>query len=328
MSDDDPALDPHNSSTTDKHREIERSLGISIALNAIIFVVELVGGLLTNSLALISDALHNLSDSFALILSYAASKIVLWKSNSQKSYGYVRIEIFVAFINAIALVLIGLYIMYEAVQRFIAPEPVAGGWMLVIAAIGFVANTAATLLLKQHAHRDLNVRSAYLHLLTDALESLAVIVVGALIFLGHWYVLDPIISIAIGMFIIKSAWDVVAETVHLLTEGTPRGIDLNQVATFIQSLPGVESVHHLHIWGLSSRVRALSAHVVVQDQLISDGAAITSQLEKDLEHRFGINHPTLQLESAVCADQGVVVDINTSRLNGGVNNDNSSIHAK
>jgi cobalt-zinc-cadmium efflux system protein len=310
MSDDDRALDPHNSSTTDKHGEIEKSLGISIALNAIIFVVELVGGLLTNSLALISDALHNLSDSFALILSYAASRIVLWKSNSQKSYGYVRIEIFVAFINAIALVLIGLYIMYEAVQRFVAPEPVAGGWMLVIAAIGFVANTAATLLLKQHAHHDLNVKSAYLHLLTDALESLAVIVVGALIFLGHWYILDPIISIAIGLFIIKSAWGIVAETVHLLTEGTPRGIDLNEVGRFIHSVPGVENVHHLHIWGLSSRVRALSAHVVVQDQLISDGAAITSQLKKELEHRFGINHPTLQLESAVCADQGVVVDIN------------------
>ena len=172
----------------DERLEMEKRLGISIALNAIIFVVELIGGIFTNSLALISDALHNLSDFFALILSYGASKIVVWKSNSQKTYGYVRIELFVAFINAVALVLIGLYIIYEAVQRFITPRPVAGGWMLVIAAIGFMANTAATFLLKQHAHHDLNVKSAYLHLLTDAIESLAVIIVGVLIAWQQWYI--------------------------------------------------------------------------------------------------------------------------------------------
>lgn len=274
--------DSNADSRDDSHeqRDIQKNLTISIFLNALIFVIELVGGLLTNSLALISDALHNLSDFFALILSYAASRIVLWKSNSEKSYGYVRIEIFVAFVNAMALVLIGLYIIYEAVQRFIAPEPVAGRWMLAIAAVGFIANTVATLLLKQHAHHDLNVKSAYLHLLTDALESLAVIVVGALIVWQHWYILDPIISIAIALFIIKSACGIVAETVHLLTEGTPRGIDLNEVAEFIRSMPGIENVHHVHICGLSSRVRALSAHVLVQDQLISRAAAMTLQMEK------------------------------------------------
>jgi cobalt-zinc-cadmium efflux system protein len=271
-----------------------------------------VGGLLTNSLALISDSLHNLSDFFALILSYIASRVVQWKSNSEKSYGYVRVEIFVAFINSMALVLIGIYIIYEGIQRFAHPEPVAGGWMLIIAAVGFVVNTAATLLLKTHAHHDLNMKSAYLHLLTDAIESLAVVVVAGVIAWKDWRVLDPLISIAIGLFIIKSAWSIVAETVHILTEGTPRGIDLHEVAAFIQSFPGVENVHHLHIWGLSSRMRALSAHVVVRDQLISASDNIRSQLEKELGNRFGINHPTLQLESSVCEDQGVVVDIHPS----------------
>jgi cobalt-zinc-cadmium efflux system protein len=309
MSDDNHAIEPHYSSTADEQHKIEKSLGISIALNAVIFIIELVGGIFTNSLALISDSLHNLSDFFALILSFIASKVVRWKSNSEKSYGYVRIEIFVAFINAMALVLIGMYVIYEGIQRFAHPEPVAGGWMLIIASIGFVANTTATLLLKTHVHHDLNMKSAYLHLLTDALESLAVVVIAVLITWKDWRLLDPLISIVIGLFIIKSAWSIISETVHILTEGTPRGIDLDEVAAFIQSFPGIENVHHLHIWGLSSRVRALSAHVVVQDQLISNGSKISSQLEQELEHRFGINHPTLQLESKVCPYQGTIVDV-------------------
>ncbi len=291
-----------------------KRLVIAIILNAVIFIVEFVGGFLTNSLALISDSLHNLSDFFALILSYIALRVVQWKSNSEKSYGYVRVEIFVAFINATALVLIGLYVIYEGIQRFAHPEPVVGGWMLIIAVIGFVVNTAATLLLKAHAHHDLNMKSAYLHLLTDALESLAVVVVAGIIAWKDWRVLDPLVSIAIGLFIIKSAWSILAETVHILTEGTPRGIDLHEVAAYIQSFPGVENVHHLHIWGLSSRVRALSAHIVVQDQLISKGNKISSQLEQEMEHRFGIDHPTIQLESSVCEEQGIVVDIHPSLL--------------
>jgi cobalt-zinc-cadmium efflux system protein len=291
-----------------------KRLVIAIILNAVIFIVEFVGGFLTNSLALISDSLHNLSDFFALILSYIALRVVQWKSNSEKSYGYVRVEIFVAFINATALVLIGMYIIYQGIQRFAHPEPVAGGWMLIIAIVGFVVNTAATLLLKTHVHHDLNLKSAYLHLLTDAVESLAVVVVAGIIAWKDWRILDPIVSIGIGLFIIKSAWSILAETVHILTEGTPRGIDLHEVAAYIQSFPGVENVHHLHIWGLSSRVRALSAHIVVQDQLISKGNKISSQLEQELEHRFGINHPTIQLESSVCGDQGVVVDMHPSLL--------------
>ncbi|MGD0590092.1 MAG: cation diffusion facilitator family transporter [Bacteroidota bacterium] len=218
MSDDSHTLGVYNSIATEEQHKIEKSLGISIALNAIIFIVELVGGILTNSLALISDSLHNLSDFFALILSYIALKVVQCKSNSGKSYGYVRIKIFVAFINALALVLIGLYVTYEGIHRFTHPEPVAGGGMLIIAIIGFVVNTTAALLLKTHAHHDLNMKSAYLHLFTDALESLAVVVVAGLIAWKDWRILDPLISIAIGLFIIKNAWSIVAKTVYILTE--------------------------------------------------------------------------------------------------------------
>jgi cobalt-zinc-cadmium efflux system protein len=286
-----------------------RPLIIAIFLNAFIFIVEFVGGLFTNSLALISDALHNLSDFFALILSYFASKAVLWKANPNKSYGYVRIEIFVAFINSITLVVIGGYIVHQGIYRYLHPEPIAGAWMIIIAVIGFLANTASTLLLRKDAHRDLNVKSAYLHLLTDAIESLAVVIVGILIYWLHWSALDPIISVGIGIFVIRSAWNILIETINVLTEGTPRGIDIEDVAQFIRSFPEVENVHHIHVWSLSSQFRALSAHLVIKDQLISEGCSITKRIEQALHDRFKINHPTLQLESEVCAEQDMIVDI-------------------
>jgi cobalt-zinc-cadmium efflux system protein len=291
------------------HTTTDRHLGIAIILNAIIFVVELVGGLLTNSLALISDAMHNLSDFFALILSYIASKVVLWKSNSQKSYGYARIEIFAAFVNALTLVLIGGYIIYEGINRFLHPEPIIGMWMILVALVGLIANTISTLMLRKDAHHDLNAKSAYLHLLTDAIESLAVVVVGILIYWQGWYILDPIISIAIGIFVIKSAWSILVETVNILTEGTPTGIDLEEVAKFIRLFPGIENVHHLHIWSLSSQFRALSAHLVVKDRLISKGCEITKNIEEALHRQFNIDHPTLQLESEICHKQETIVDI-------------------
>lgn len=284
-----------------------KRLLIAIGLNGFIFIVELIGGLLINSLALISDAMHNLSDFLALILSYVATHIFIWKSNSKKSYGYVRIEIFIAFINSLILVLIGSYIIYEAINRLHNPKEVPGLWMILIASSAFVINTISTLLLRKDAHHDLNVKSAYLHLLTDALESLAVVITGVLIYLKEWYLLDPIISIAIGVFVIKSAWSILTETVHILTEGTPKGINLEEVADFIRSIPEVKNVHHLHIWSLSSQFRALSAHIVVEDQYISQGCKIIKHIENELHNKFNINHPTLQLESETCPNQDTIV---------------------
>lgn len=290
-----------------------KRLIIAMILNAIIFVIEFAGGLLTNSLALVSDAIHNLSDFFALVLSYIATKVVLWKSNSQKSYGYVRVEIFIAFINALTLVAVGGYIIYKGIHRLFYPEPILGIWMITIAVIGFIANTGSALLLRKDAHKDLNAKSAYLHLFTDAVESLAVVVAGLLIYWRQWYLLDPIISIGIGFFVMKSAWNVLIEAINILTEGTPKGIDLDDVAQFIRSFPEVENIHHIHIWNISSQFRALSAHLVVKDRLISEGCMITKRLEDALHERFKINHPTFQLESEICADQDTIVDVHQTR---------------
>jgi cobalt-zinc-cadmium efflux system protein len=295
--------DPIHSTTSGKR------LWTAIVLNASICLVEIAGGILTNSLALVSDAIHNLSDVLALVLSYVASKVVLWESNPQKSYGYVRVEIFVAFINALTLVAIGGYIIYEGIRRFFSPEPVLGAWMIIVAAVGLAANAISTILLRKDAHRDLNTKSAYLHLLTDAIESLAVVVVGIAITWKGWYILDPLISAGIGIFVMKSAWDMLSETVNILTEGTPKGVDLDEVARFIRSFPGILNVHHVHIWSLSSQFRALSAHLVVADSSISEARVITDKLEEGLLKKFDINHPTLQLESEVCKEQGTLVDL-------------------
>lgn len=290
------------------HSHPTKHFGLAILINTVIFLVELIGGLLTNSLALISDAFHNLSDVVALILSFGAARLARKKSSAEKTYGYGRFEILAALINAVTLVGIGGYIIYEGIVRLMNPAPVAGKWMIIIAVVGFLANTASALLLRGDAKQNLNSRSAYLHLMTDAIESLGVIVVGILIYWKGWYLLDPLVSIIIGIFIIKSTWEILSETVQMLTEGTPKSISLHAVADFMLAFPGIENIHHLHIWSVGSGFKALSAHLLVSDRLISQGELISTVLARALKEKFDINHPTFQLESTPCQDQGLLVD--------------------
>ncbi len=288
----------------------ERNLVISIILNTVIVVGELVGGILSNSLSLISDALHNFSDLISLILSFVAARIVKWRATPEKSFGYLRAEIIVAFINSTALVVIGVYIIYEAVNRFLNPEPVAGLWLIIIAGISFLANAASTILLHKNSKNDLNAKTAYLHLLFDSINSLLVVLAGILIYYFNWVILDPIFSLVIGLFIIKSGWDVLIDAVNILNESTPKEIDSQEVADFINSFPEVKDSHHLHIWSISSNFYALSAHVVVEDQLISKGYLIIDKLEKQLKDKFGINHPTIQLEADIKIKKTNFISIN------------------
>ncbi len=281
---------------------IERPLLISIVLNGAIALTEFVGGLLSHSLALMSDALHNFSDFIALIVSFIASRVMHWENNEKKSYGYFRVEILAAFINSVALVLIGVYIIYEAISRLSTPVEIQSRLMIIIAAIGFVANVVSVLLLHPHRGESLNARSAFLHLMTDALESAAVIITALLISLFNLHILDAVVSIAIGLLIIKSSWDLLLESVNILTEGSPKGIDLNEVAQFIKSFPDIKGVHHLHIWSLSTNFRALSAHIVVEDMRLSSATEITTRLDRELSERFGIDHPTFQLEAEPCEE--------------------------
>ncbi len=275
----------------------ERRLFYSIILNGLIALVEVIGGVFANSLALISDAMHNFSDFIALIISLIATRMMDWSGNTRKSYGYLRFEILAAFVNSVLLVLIGAYIVYEAVARFQRPVPIDSRLMLIIAAVALAANSFSVLLLGRHRKENLNIKSAFLHLTTDALVSSSVIVTAIIISVTHFLSLDLIISIIIGAFIIKSSWDLLLESTNILTEGSPKNIDLNEVAGFIKNFPGINGVHHLHIWSLSSNFRALSAHIVVDDMQLSRTVMITEELEHQLANRFSIDHPTFQLES-------------------------------
>lgn len=292
-----------------------RNILISVFLNAVIVIGELIAGVLSNSLALISDAMHNLSDLFSLILSYIAAKMKFWKATPEKSYGYRRTEIIVAFVNSTVLIIIGVYIIYEAISRIVTPEPVKGFWIIAVAGISFLANGISTLLLKQNAHEDLNTKTAYLHLFYDTLNSLIVVIAGTFIYFYNWIILDPIFSIVIGIFIIISGWNVAKDTINILSEGTPKELDSSEVTQFILSLPEVKSVHHLHIWSLSTNFYALSAHVVVDDQLISKGYLIIDRIEKSLNEKFGINHPTIQLEAELSDSKGKTLKILKNNFN-------------
>jgi cobalt-zinc-cadmium efflux system protein len=287
---------------------LKRNLIIAIVLNGLIFTIQITVGFSTNSLSLISDAFHNFTDVIALGISYIAASMSLWKATSKKTYGYVRVEILAAFINSLSLIAIGGYIIYEAVQRVLAPPEMGGIWMLYAASFGFVANAVAAMLLHSDSQHDLNIRSAVLHLFTDALESLAVIVVAALVLWNRWYILDPLLSLAIGLFILKGAYDILREASHILTEGTPAEIDVEEVAEYMKSFPGVRNVHHVHIWRLSSQSCAISAHVSVDDRPLSAITPLSHDLDEGLRTRFNINHPTLQFETNDCCNNAIVAE--------------------
>ncbi|MGA7721079.1 MAG: cation diffusion facilitator family transporter [Ignavibacteriaceae bacterium] len=302
----------HHHHHNHKQTTIQKNLIISILLNSIIVIGEIIAGIFSNSLALISDALHNFSDLLTLVLSLAAVRVSTLKATPNKSYGYLRAEIIAAFINSSALVIIGIYIIYEAAGRLFTPVKISASWVILVAAIAFIANGVSTYLISKNSEENLNAKSAYLHLFYDAINSLFVIVAGVLIYYFNWTILDPIFSIIIGLFIIKSGWDVVLEAVNILSEGTPKNIDINDVTSFISTFPEVKEIHHLHIWSLSSKMNALSMHVVVPDQLISKGYLIIDQLEKALKEKFNIDHPTIQLEADLRKEQSGIIQLNSN----------------
>lgn len=279
--------------------QLGKNLAFAIALNGIIVIAEIIGGIASNSLALLSDALHNAGDLIALVGALVAVKIGQRKSHPGKSFGYVRAEIIAAFLNSTLLLCLGVFIIYEGVVRFSNPEPVEGFTIIIIAAISFFANAFSSYLLHKNSKSDLNAKSAYLHLVYDAVHSLVVVAVGFLIYFFNWTLADSISSIVIGIFIIRSAWGIVYESTNILSEGTPSEISHDEVKESLLNVEGVIKLHHLHIWKLSSDFVALTVHIVVEDQKISKGYLVIDKIEKMLKEKFKINHPTIQLEADV-----------------------------
>jgi len=285
---------------------IERRFLLSLALTGVIFFAELVGGLLTRSLALLSDAAHVFLDVFALALSYVAIRLASLPPNDRHTYGYHRLRVLAALANGATLLLVSFEIFREAIRRFPNPEPILAGPMLIVAVIGLVVNLVVAFVLGGHDHGDLNVRSAFLHVLGDALASVGVIVAGVVIVLTGWTVVDPLISMVIGAIILVGSGNVLRSAVHILVEGVPQGLTASQVAEAMDEVPGVSEIHDLHVWTVSPKYIALSAHVVLNDQSLSEAQSILEDLERTLSEQFGIDHTTIQVECQSCAEGTII----------------------
>lgn len=274
----------------------------AIFLTAATLIAELAGGLWTNSLALLSDAAHVFLDLFALFLSLAAIKLSSYPVSNTRTFGWHRTEVFASFVNGSTVFLIAGIICYEAVGRINHPEVVKSLPMLLIAAVGLAMNLFAAGALHSHSHDDLNVHSAFLHVIGDAAASVGVIVGGIVMYFTNWYLLDALISIGIGFVIFWGSWRVIRESLQILLEGVPRGLDIEEVAAAIREVEGVEEVHHLNIWTICSHINALSGHVVVPASFRGEHASMLRKIEERLFERFHISHTTLQLESVRCTE--------------------------
>jgi len=275
----------------------------SIILNFTITAVEVIGGLLSGSLALLGDSLHNFSDAMSLIASYIALRIGERRANEKYTFGYKRAEILVAFVNSAVLIGVSLFLFVEAYERFESPRPVDTGIMLSVALVGLIANLLSVLLLHGHAH-GLNVRSAYLHLLSDTLSSVAVVAGGLLIlFYGiNW--VDPLVTVLIALYILREAYEILRESVEILMEASPK-LDLSLIKSEIESIPGVRNAHHFHAWRIGENGVHFECHVEVEDMPLSRAQGIIDEVENRLR-KYGITHVTVQLEADRCGEKDVI----------------------
>lgn len=284
-----------------------RNLFITIILNFIISLAELIGGIFSNSLSLISDALHNFSDGLAMLISYVALKVSKRDPNSNKTFGYQRIQILAALFNAVSLIVICIYLLYAAYHRFLNPEEVKSMPMLIVASIGLVANLLGVLLLKGHSKDNLNIKSAYLHLIGDTFSSVAVIIGGILIYFYEIYWVDPLITVLISLYIIKETISILLETYRILMQSAPKGTDVLKITKDIQQIEKVKDVHHVHVWSLSDKETHFEAHInLEQDLKTSECEQIIENIEHLLHENHHINHVTLQMEYEFCDDKTII----------------------
>jgi len=278
---------------------------IVLSVTALVMVAEIIGGLLANSLALLSDAGHMLTDILALGLSIIAMRFAQKPPTASKTFGLYRLEILAAFFNGILLLFISFYIFYEAYQRLVHPEEIKGLFMLVVAAIGLLANGFAIIILRKSALKNLNVKSAFFHIVGDTISSGGVIVGGLVILYTGWYIIDSFIGIFIGMLILRGAYSLVRESVDIFLEATPKDINVEKMLSDLRKIEGVKDIHHLHLWTITSGIYAMSAHVLIKDLLVSRSAQILRQIETLLLNKYNMEHTTIQFESEFCGDDGV-----------------------
>jgi cobalt-zinc-cadmium efflux system protein len=277
-----------------KHHDSKRNLKLALLVTALWFVVELSFGFYTNSLALLADAGHMLTDLAALSLSLFALKISALPATHRNTFGYVRAEILAALANGVILVVVGLVIAYEAYQRIFSPPAVKSAAMLIVSIAGLAANLIAARLLSHSDQDNLNLRGAFLHVLGDILGSIGAIIAGAVMSLKSWYLADPIVSAIVALLILFSSWRLLRDSAEVLLEGTPRNLDINDILADLGGVEGVLSVHDLHVWSITSGMPALSCHVVLR--LGADPALVLHMLTERMHSRHHIDHTTIQVE--------------------------------
>jgi cobalt-zinc-cadmium efflux system protein len=285
---------------------ISRGFMFAIGLTAVTLVAEVIGGFWTNSLALLSDAAHVFMDLFALVLSLAAIYLAAKPATDRRTYGWHRAEIFASLINSAMLILIGIGILHEAWLRFQHPEAVKSKEMFIIATIGLVMNLAAATRLHGHSHDDLNVRSAFLHVIGDAIASVGVILGGLVMLYTGWFVVDALISAAIALIIGWGSIRLLREAGHILLEGVPAHVQVDEVVTKMRAVDGVNDIHHLHVWSICSHISALSAHIDIEPDYRLRQGEIVGTIEQMLEHDYHITHTTLQGECSRCLSGPVI----------------------
>ncbi|GAX04919.1 cation transporter [Secundilactobacillus pentosiphilus] len=278
----------------DEHMSGRKFFAVTV-LNSAITIVEAVGGLLSGSLSLLSDAFHNLGDTFSVIISYIAHRISLRDEDERNTFGYGRAQILAAMLNAVLLIVVSIFLVIEAIKRLTHPETINGELMMTVAIIGLIANLASTVLMHRGAKHNLNMKATYLHFLSDTLSSVGIIFGAAMV---QWYnvvIIDPIITIIVAVYITCESWPIVRHTITILMQGAPK-IDYDTVKQDLMQIDGITNVHHIHIWMIDENRIMFSAHINMRDMLLSEAEPIYHQVEELLAKKYGICHVTLQAE--------------------------------
>lgn len=293
---------PHSHHHHDVESAGDRRLLIAVAANAALTAAQVVGGILSNSLALIADALHNFSDAAALGIALFARRVGRRPADDVKTFGYKRAELIAALINLTVLIVIGLYLVYEAVFRFFQPEPVSGWTVVIVAGVALAVDLVTAALTYSLSKKSLNVRAAFLHNISDALSSIGVILAGAAIIRYGWYWMDTLLTLLIAGYVLYQGFGLMPKTIHILMEGAPGHIVIDEMIADIESLQQVDSMHHVHVWQIDEHRNALEAHVVVCDTDLEHIEAVKERIKRHLHERYRVSHSTIEIEisGSVC----------------------------
>lgn len=299
----------HSHNHQHHHKEIQgKNLLISILLNILITASQVIGGFISGSLSLLSDALHNLSDVISLIISYAANKLSRKEASTNKTFGYKRAEIIAAFVNSASLIIVAAFLIKEAVERFLEPQVIGTRIVILLSLLGILANGFSVLLLRSYSANNMNMRSAYLHLFTDMMASVAVLLGGVLMYFFQLYWIDPLLTVLIALYLVYMGFDLLRSSTRVLMLFTPDSIRVQEIVASISTIDPIKNVHHVHIWQLNEDEVHLEAHIdFSRDILISEFDVILNQIEEKVFHEFGINHVNIQPEFGKCDSKQIIV---------------------